>query len=342
MERSGRLRISVLVPTFRRTGYLRRCLRALQAQERQPDEVLLVTRKEDAETQSLRSTEDFGPLPIRWLVMTVPGTVAAENAAIEAATGDILAFTDDDAAPRTDWLRRIEAHFLADRRLGGLGGRDWMYMGDRLVTGSKQVVNRVQWFGRIIGYNHLGVGGPREVDVLKGVNMSFRREAIGRTRFDHRLRGNGAQVHLDHSFAMAVKKTGWKLVYDPELAVDHYLAPHHDEDSRTEFNAFAYRNSVHNETLGMLDHLPAVRRMVFLGYSVLVGTWAAPGLAQWLRMKVRGVESASERLKASLQGRRDAWDTWHRTRAPKAPPPSGSGRWGPGAGKDWSARRATE
>ena len=312
MERFGPVRISVLVPTFRRTAYLRRCLAALQAQERRPDEVLVVTRADDDETQALRGSEAFAPLTLRWLVMTEPGTVAAENAALEAASGDILAFTDDDAAPRADWLRRIEAHFLADPSLGGVGGRDWMHVGDRLVTGSRQVVNRVQWFGRIIGYNHLGVGAPREVDVLKGVNMSFRRQAIGPIRFDRRLRGNGAQHHLDHSFAMAVKRSGWKLLYDPEIAVEHHLAPTFDEDRREEFNAGALRNRVHNETLGMLDHLPPLRRAVFLGYSVLVGTWAAPGLVQWPRMKVRRREPAGERLKASLQGRVDGWRTWRR------------------------------
>jgi hypothetical protein len=272
--------------------------------------VLLVTRAGDEETQELRSKEDFAPLNICWLVTTAPGTVAAENAAIEAATGDILAFTDDDAAPRVDWLRRIEAHFQADPALGGLGGRDWMHMGDRPVTGARSVVNKVQWFGRIIGYNHLGVGEPREVDVLKGVNMSFRRQAIGSIRFDARLRGNGAQVHLDHSFALAVKRAGWKLVYDPEVTVDHYLAPRHDEDSRHEFNALAFRNSVHNQTLGMLDHLPPFRRAVYMAYSVLVGTWAAPGLVQYLRMKLRRVQPAGSRLSASLLGRVDAWRTW--------------------------------
>jgi GT2 family glycosyltransferase len=314
MERSQRLKISVLVPTFRRATHLRRCLTALRAQERLPEEVVVVTRAEDEETQALRSGTDFAPLNVRWLVTTVSGTVAAENAAMEASAGDILAFTDDDAAPRPDWLHRIERHFLADARLGGLGGRDWMRQGDQPVSGSRRDVNRVQWFGRIIGYNHLGVGEPREVDVLKGVNMSFRREAVGTIRFDHRLRGNGAQHHLDHSFSMAVKRAGWKLVYDPAIAVDHYLAPRHDEDKRYQFSAFALRNAVHNETLGMLDHLPSHRRVVFLCYAVLIGTWAAPGLAQWVRMKLRGVEPAGERVWASLQGRRDGWSTWRRTR----------------------------
>jgi glycosyltransferase involved in cell wall biosynthesis len=319
MRESGQLRISVIVPTFRRAFHLRRCLAALRRQERLPDEVIVVIRAGDEQTEEVRACNEFAPLPIRWLETTKSGVVAAENAALEATTGEIVAFTDDDSAPRPDWLRRIEAHFLADPQLGGLGGRDWMYWGDSLALGSKRDVNRVQWFGRVIGYNHLGVGPPREVDVLKGVNMSFRRLAIGRIRFDERLRGNGAQVHLDHSFAMAVKRSGWKLVYDPDVAVDHYLAPRVDEDQRSGFNSLAYRNSVHNQTLGMLEHLPPFRRAVFIGYAILVGTWAAPGLVQWVRMQLRGFEAPGGRLKASLRGRRDAWETWRRTRGRERP-----------------------
>jgi cellulose synthase/poly-beta-1,6-N-acetylglucosamine synthase-like glycosyltransferase len=101
------------------------------------------------------------------------------NAGLDAACGDIIAFTDDDAAPHTDWLERIEAHFLSDTNIGGVGGRDWVYHGTQLEEGEREVVGQVQWFGRVIGEHHLGVGEAREVDVLKGVNMSFRRSAIG-------------------------------------------------------------------------------------------------------------------------------------------------------------------
>lgn len=41
----------------------------------------------------------------------------------------------------------------------------------------------VQWFGRVIGNHHLGTGGVREVDILKGVNMSFRQTAPGFLQF---------------------------------------------------------------------------------------------------------------------------------------------------------------
>ena len=33
---------------------------------------------------------------------------------MDAACGDIIAFTDDDATPHTGWQERIKAHFLSD------------------------------------------------------------------------------------------------------------------------------------------------------------------------------------------------------------------------------------
>lgn len=45
------------------------------------------------------------------------GVCAARNAGIEAATGEIIAFTDDDCRPPTDWLAAIADRFAANERL---------------------------------------------------------------------------------------------------------------------------------------------------------------------------------------------------------------------------------
>ncbi|NTX23610.1 glycosyltransferase family 2 protein, partial [Burkholderia cepacia] len=44
------MKISVLVPTYRRPADLARCLLALQRQQRLPDEVIVVARPEDDAT----------------------------------------------------------------------------------------------------------------------------------------------------------------------------------------------------------------------------------------------------------------------------------------------------
>jgi glycosyltransferase involved in cell wall biosynthesis len=109
-----RYKITVLVPTYRRPQDLLRCLTALQNQTRSPDEVLVVVRDTDEETWNFLKTYRIELLPLRILIVSVPGVIAAMNLGFETAQGDIISVTDDDAAPHTDWLERIEAHFVAD------------------------------------------------------------------------------------------------------------------------------------------------------------------------------------------------------------------------------------
>jgi glycosyltransferase involved in cell wall biosynthesis len=302
--------ITVLIPTYRRPRDLGRCLEALQKQTRLADEVLVVVR--DTDTDTWIFLKEFYPdsLLLRTVTVKVPGQVAALNAGLAAAQGDIISITDDDAAPHADWLARIEAHFLSDDRVGGVGGRDWMYYGTQLVDGACEVVGRVQWFGRTIGNHHLGVGEPREIDILKGANMSYRRSAIANLRFDERLQGTGAQVCNDMAFSLALRRAGWKLIYDPMIAVDHYLGERFDEDRRNKFNEIALINQVRNETLVLLEYLPPIQRVVFLVWATLVGTRDAFGFIQWLRFLPKEGALAGQKWLASLRGRWQGWWIW--------------------------------
>ncbi|MEL6163750.1 MAG: glycosyltransferase family 2 protein, partial [Cyanobacteria bacterium J06628_3] len=220
--------IAVIIPTYRRSQDLARCLEALQNLTRPADEVIVVVRDTDTQTWSFLQTFDTKNLPLRTATVTVTGVVAAMNAGLDEASTDIVAFTDDDAAPHPDWLARIESHYLADDCVGGVGGRDWVYHGSDLEDGNSRTVGQVSWFGRVVGNHHIGAGEAREVDVLKGVNMSFRRAAIQDWHFDGRMKGTGAQVHFELAFSLKLKRAGWKLIYDPQVAVNHYPAKRFD------------------------------------------------------------------------------------------------------------------
>jgi cellulose synthase/poly-beta-1,6-N-acetylglucosamine synthase-like glycosyltransferase len=308
------LTISVVIPSYCRPKDLARCLDALKKQKRPADEVLVVVRDTDTETWQFIQTLNPEFLPLRTATVSVSGVVAAMNIGMDAASGEIVAFTDDDATPHIDWLERMETHFLSDSNIGGVGGRDWVYHGTQLEGGERSVVGQVQWFGRVIGEHHLGVGEAREVDVLKGVNMSFRRSAIGQMHFDSRMRGTGAQVHFELAFSLALKRAGWKLIYDPKVAVDHFPAQRFDEDQRNSFNDIALLNAVHNETLVLLENLPSTRRTAFVFWATLVGTRDAPGFLQWLRFLPQEGTLAGQKLLASLRGRWQAWETWQQSK----------------------------
>jgi glycosyltransferase involved in cell wall biosynthesis len=305
--------ITVIVPTYRRPKDCVRCLNALKQQSRPPDEVLVIVRDTDAETWTFLATFDADPLLLNTVTVKVSGVVAAMNAGLNIAKGEIIAFTDDDAAPHSNWLAQIENHFLSDEKIGGVGGRDWVYHGNHLENGEREIVGQVNWFGRMIGNHHLGTGIPREVDLLKGVNMSFRRTAIKGLRFDPRMRGTGAQVNFEIAFSLALKRKGWKLIYDPKVAVDHYPAQRFDEDQRQSFNEIALANAVHNETLALLEHLSPVHRVVFLLWAALIGTRASVGIVQCLRFLPKEGLLAAQKLLACWRGRWQGWQTWQQS-----------------------------
>jgi hypothetical protein len=145
--------------------------------------------------------------------------------------------------------------------------------------------------------------------------MSFRREAIGEMRFDRRMKGTGAQVHFELAFCLALKQKGWKLIYDPDVLVDHYSAQRFDEDSReARFNELAALNRVHNESLILLENLSPLRRVVFILWVILLGTRANRGLVQSLRFLPHEGLLAGTKLLVSYQGLWEGWQTWRQTR----------------------------
>jgi cellulose synthase/poly-beta-1,6-N-acetylglucosamine synthase-like glycosyltransferase len=306
------MKISVLIPTYCRAEDLARCLVALDKQTYQPDEVIVVVRDIDLETQCL--LQGITSNIVRQVIVTVPGQVAALNTGIQSATGEIIAITDDDACPHPTWLQHIQEVFLSDRQIGGVGGRDWVYVGNEILEGAQETVGILQWSGRVVGNHHIGIGSAREVDILKGANMSYRRQAVEELRFDDRLKGNGAQVHNDLAFSLAVKRRGWKLIYDPAIAVNHYPAQRFDDDQRGNFNPTAIINQSHNEVLVLLDHLSPWRRLVFLIWSNLIGTRTNPGLFQVLRLFPHEGIFSMRKGWSCLLGRWQGIQTWTNTR----------------------------
>jgi glycosyltransferase involved in cell wall biosynthesis len=305
------VKVSVIVPTYRRTADLARCLAALDAQTRHADEVIVIVRHDDYATLDwLRTREANRPDPRRCVVLVQqPGVVAAYNLGVESAGGDVLCFTDDDAAPHADWIARIAGAFESDPALGGLGGRDIVHERNGILQGKKLRVGLVRWYGRTIGNHHIGHGAAREVQVLKGVNMAFRRKAIGTLRFDARLRGSGAQVHCEMAFSLDVQRRGWTLIYDPSLLVEHFPAPRSDEDQRFTFNDAAFYNASFNLRLIMCEYLTPAGRWAFVVYSTLIGDRADPGFLRALSLAFErgGVALALRKWRVGLRAMRGAW-----------------------------------
>jgi cellulose synthase/poly-beta-1,6-N-acetylglucosamine synthase-like glycosyltransferase len=303
--------IGVLIATYRRSNDLLRCLAALRNQTHRADEILVVVREDDTETTARLCDVALNLLSIRIIIVSVPGVVAARNAGLDACKTDILGIIDDDTAPHVDWLYRVLQNFRDDPTLGGLGGRDRCFDGTAFDDHQESVVGKIQWFGRTIGNHHRGFGELREVDILKGANMSYRSKAIADVRFDTRLKGNGAQPSEDFCFSVAVKSKGWKLAYDPLAVVDHYAS------QRTEArhyvgvvavnDASAFRDFAYNQVISIWHALSPLRRGAFFVWSVLIGTGVFPGLIQAFRFTPSLGVHSWRRFLIAQQGKMDAF-----------------------------------
>lgn len=295
--------VTVVVPTWKRSEDLVRCLRALAAQTRPPDEIIVVTRDEDSASREAARTVVLPDGCERILPrIRTPGVIAALQEGITQARGAIVVLTDDDAEAPPDWIARLVAALQSDREIGGVGGRDWQPH----ERGDAPVVGRVQWFGRVIGQHHLGAGPARDVDVLKGVNCAFRAPLIRAIGIDDRLRGDGAQVHWELALCLPMRRAGWRLVYDPSIAVQHHVAPRAGDDQvhRGRFAAAPYGDAAYNEARALSHFLGPVRRVAFACWAELLGTTAAPGLVAALRLRA--------------QGHGWAWAAWRVARAARA------------------------
>jgi GT2 family glycosyltransferase/glycosyltransferase involved in cell wall biosynthesis len=306
------MRVSVVVPTYRRAAVLAKCLDALAAQRTPPTEILVVARREDEPTAAEVEGRDG---PIRLVRIDVedgrPGSVAALNAGVAASTGGVVCITDDDSEPHRDWITRIVAGFESDPGLGALGGRDWVSFDGVPERGQEtDEVGLISGWGRLIGNHHLGIGPVREVDVLKGVNLSARGDLIRSIGFDTRLLGVTTEHHPELHLCLAIKRRGFRVAYDPAIAVDHHPAPRTAESR--EQGALQVHFSAHNETLALVEHLGPAGRAAHLTYATAIGSRAAPGVAQSIRLGITTGSPALDLLRANLRGRKRALATWKR------------------------------
>jgi GT2 family glycosyltransferase len=314
--------LTVIVPSYRRVDRLAECLNGLQSQTRRADQVVVVVHNTDPETHSyVREREAYWPELLLTLVDRV-GVVAAQNQGLAVATGTIVAFCDDDAIPYPDWAERLMATFARDGRIAAVGGRDVIHI-DGGVLGADaprrwrrllgpSPVGRIQWWGRMTGNHHRADARACDADILKGVNMAFRRSQVIGLGFDERLQGKGAIVHHELSICLPLRRRGLRVVYDPAILVAHHPAVRAAGDHRTDDRAEVITVLSYNEALSILDYFARSRRVVFMIWAFMVGTGGAPGLAVVLRDLAAGRPSTWSRFGAAQRGRLRAWRT-HRT-----------------------------
>jgi GT2 family glycosyltransferase len=131
---------SIIVPTYDRPEALTACVQAIRQLDYPQDrfEVIIV------DDGSPVPVEGYGyhvqdDLTIRVLRQSNAGPASARNMGAQQARGDILAFTDDDCLPTTQWLREL-ARSADEAPTGLVGGRTVNGLDHNLYSTASQMI----------------------------------------------------------------------------------------------------------------------------------------------------------------------------------------------------------
>lgn len=198
--------------------------RALQAVSRVVDAVpgtdVLVIDNAPASDATRRVVQDYPR--VRYICEPRRGLNVARNRALIEARGEIVAFTDDDAAPEAEWLDALRANFGDPRVLCVTG----LTLPAELETEAQELFEEHTPFGR--GFRRHVFDGQRDNPlhvgpVGAGANMAVRRNIAGRVGpFDERLDGGTpTRSGGDHEMFARILGSGYRIVYDPAAVSWH-------------------------------------------------------------------------------------------------------------------------
>jgi glucosyl-dolichyl phosphate glucuronosyltransferase len=219
--RSSRSWLSVVVCTHNRPHDLERCLEALARLDGEPEVIVVDSASrppcEDLVARYARSVPN-----LTYVREEEPGLSRARNCGVAHATGRIVAFLDDDAAPRPDWGRRIVAAF-DDPSIGCAGGACHAVFEDA-ARRPRWLSDRLLQFAGITRFGSEAREARSSAEWPFGANIAFRAEAL-RTRkpFPEELGRDGTTLLSGEEVAVveAVRSAGWRIWLEPRAIVDH-------------------------------------------------------------------------------------------------------------------------
>lgn len=289
--------VSVVLATRNRADALARTLAGIATQRAAPPfEVIVADNGSTDRTEAVVAAASRS-LPVRRIAVPQKGKGRALNAAIRAATGELLVFTDDDVDPAPNWLAELHDAALRHPEAAVFGGRidvdaatlpGWVRQSSKLCE--------------LLAASHVRASDVYEHNRYPfGPNMAVRREAIDRvgatypedigpgtprpvgdeTAFlqrvsppgarDRRYVGTAVVTHLVDggalSFGLAVRRS-----WAQGVAEARFGTPHGDGDVRAGSTSFARR------VLRRLGRLRSARELVCVAAQQLAYTVARPGL----------------------------------------------------------------
>ncbi len=209
------LPISVIIPTHNRRESLRGCLEAVLGQDQPALEIIVVDDGSQDGTAAMIS-EEYPQVQLVLLTGS-QGPAAARNHGLQAASGEFVAFTDDDCLAPRFWLAELARAFEAHPDLAAVGG--YQEAPEELLAS-----NPVAQADRAIRLHRWGERAQRpqtggyEIPDIATSNAAYRRIRLVEIGGVDESFPGAAGEDADVKLRMAAR--GWSLMYLP-LKVVH-------------------------------------------------------------------------------------------------------------------------
>jgi glycogen(starch) synthase len=210
------LKLSIVIATYNRHSDLKECLTSIFSLKDGAYEVIVIDSGSIDETKQLKNF-----FPIRYVSIHERDRQRARNIGISIASGDVVAFLDDDVVVCKEWSTHIVEPYL-NNSVGGVGGRVVPYgkCDTFYVKTSRGEIGKVFDSGLVIGNFDTPLKNLVQVDSFIGCNMSFRRDLLLRVGgFDENYTGTGYRDDAD--LCMRIRRLGYDLMYHPKALVWH-------------------------------------------------------------------------------------------------------------------------
>ncbi len=154
------------------------------------------------------------PSPLRIVRESRLGLAFARECGLDDVRYELVSFIDDDNWVSDTWVRRVAEVMMAHPEAAAIGG----------YCEAVPEIAPPQWFARFKNYYAIGPEYERsaEVPMLWGAGLNLRKSVWRALRAGGFRFLTTAQCE-DQEICLAARLAGWKLWFDPELRLQHFI-----------------------------------------------------------------------------------------------------------------------
>ncbi|MEM7066657.1 MAG: glycosyltransferase [Cyanobacteria bacterium P01_B01_bin.77] len=221
------LSISAIICTHNRDQYLGAAIDSLLAQTLNNVEVIVVDNASTDTTAEVVQQRLSDPR-LRYVYEPTLGLSSARNTGAKAATGDILAYLDDDAVASPQWLASLLAVYQNNHRVAIAGGKVTLLW-------PAEVKHPPVWLSNDLASGLGAYDLGDQVRYIKnpnltprGLNYSLRKtflDSVGGFDINLGRVGNNLLSNEELHMTQLALKRGWHVLYVPNALAAHNVAP---------------------------------------------------------------------------------------------------------------------